>query len=351
LNRDRSRSLRCLHARSTDLALVDGTSDVDSRMSGIRRPRGSVSQAGLFAALPRWKAPARARALKPFDELLRRCTFDSAGTPVDCAFSGGPDSTALVALAHAHGCVVTAHHVDHNIRPESGQEADHAAVIANRIGVDFQLHVRHLETGPNLEARARSARREALPDGSLTGHTLDDQAETVLIRLLRGSGSDGLGAMRQGPNHPILALRRAETEAVCAALEIEPNHDRSNDTDDAWRNRIRRELLPLATDITDRDVTPILGRTASILQGESDFLDELAMLIDPTDAKAIAAAHPVLARRALRTWLTESGYPPDSASIERVLAVANGHATACELPGGRRVERSQQHFRIVAAER
>ena len=256
-----------------------------------------------------------------------------------------------MALAKAHGCEVTAHHVDHNIRPESGSEADRAAAIANVLGVAFQLHVCQVAPGPNLEARARSARREALPVGSLTGHTLDDQAETVFIRLLRGSGSDGLGAMRPGPSHPILSLRRAETETVCRVLEIEPVRDRSNDMNDAWRNRIRHELLPLATEIASRDVTPILGRTAAILQSESDFLDNLAATIDPTDAKAVAAAHPVVARRALRTWLTDGGYPPDAASIERVLDVAHGEATACELPGGRRVERSQQHFRIVVPER
>lgn len=181
----------------------------------------------------------------------------------------------------------------------------------------------------------------------MTGHTADDQAETVLLRLLRGSGSDGLAAMEPGPRHPILALRRCETEALCAELGVEPVRDDSNRAGEMWRNRVRRELLPLATQIADRDLVPILTRTADLLRDDGAFLDELAAAIDATDARALAAAHPVLARRAVRRWLTEAGYPPDAAGVERVLAVAGGEAVACELAGGRRVERSRQRLRIT----
>lgn len=185
----------------------------------------------------------------------------------------------------------------------------------------------------------------------MTGHTADDQAETVLIRLLRGSGSSGLGAMAPGRTHPLLAIRRSETEQLCRALDIEPVRDESNDELDVWRNRVRAELLPLAVDIAGRDVTPILGRTAELLRADNTFLDRLSLEIDPTDARQVAAADPVLARRALRRWLTVDGYPPDSASIDRVMAVAHGHGIACELAGGRRIERSGQRFRIVGPER
>ena len=257
----------------------------------------------------------------------------------------------MIALAHRAGCTVIAHHIDHGIRPESAAEAGIARSIAERIGVDFELHTVRVERGPNLEARARAARTRALPPEALTGHTADDQAETLILRLLRGSGSWGLAAMDPGPSHPILALRRFETEAVCTELGIEPVRDRSNDVLDAWRNRIRHELLPLATEIASRDLTPILNRTADLLRDDDRFLDALAGTIDPTDAKQIAAADPVLARRALRRWLTVDGYPPDAASIERVIAVAHGDGVACELTGGRRVERSHQHFRIISPDR
>ncbi|HEY5664488.1 MAG TPA: tRNA lysidine(34) synthetase TilS [Ilumatobacter sp.] len=270
---------------------------------------------------------------------------------MDCAFSGGADSTTLVALAGRAGLAVTAHHLDHGIRPGSTDQAEAARAIAERLAVPFVLHRVVVAPGPNLEARARAARRAALPPGVLTGHTADDQAETVVMRLLRGSGSGGLAAMEPGPTHPILALRRADTEAVCRELGIEPVADESNAWRDVWRNRVRHELLPLATDIAGRDLTPILTRTADLLRDDDRFLDALAAAIDPTDAKAVAAADAVLARRALRRWLTLDGYPPDAAAIERVLAVAHGEATACELPGGRRVERSGQRFRIIRPER
>jgi tRNA(Ile)-lysidine synthase len=281
------------------------------------------------------------------DGLVARCRFPEAGTSVDCAFSGGPDSTALVALARRAALDVTAHHVDHGLRPESEDEAERARAIASDLGVGFVLHTVAVEPGPNLEARARDVRRAHLPDGAMTGHTADDQAETVILRLLRGAGSTGLSAIEPGPTHPILALRRTETTAVCDRLGIETVHDSSNDRSDVWRNRVRSEVLPLLADIAGRDPTPILARTADLLRDESALLDELASALDPTDAPALAHASPVLARRSLRRWLSEAGYPPDGAAIDRVLAVARGEAVACELTGGRRVQRTRQRLRIV----
>ncbi len=185
----------------------------------------------------------------------------------------------------------------------------------------------------------------------MTGHTADDQAETTLIRLLRGSGSDGLGAITPSHRHPLLALRRSETEAVCAAVAIDPVWDPSNASDQMWRNRIRAELLPLANNISGRDIVPILNRSADLLRDESTLLDELAAHIDPTDVKTLVATNPVLARRAIRRWLTVDGYPPDAAGVERVMAVARGESVACELPGGTRVARSRQRLSIVRPER
>ena len=287
---------------------------------------------------------------KSSDELLARSTFPPPGTAVPCAFSGGPDSTALIWLAAAAGCTPIAHHVDHGLRADSADDAERARTIAERLGIEVVVHVVDVPPGPNLEARARAARFAVMPARVATGHTADDQAETVLLRLLRGAGTTGLGAMVPGPEHPILGLRRHETAALCDGLGIVTVTDPTNRSPDPWRNRIRHELLPLAADIAHRDVVPILARTADLLRDDDAFLDELAATIDPTDARAVASAPPVLARRALRAWLTEAGYPPDRASIERVLAVARGDAVACEIAGGRRVERSNQHFRIVAAE-
>jgi tRNA(Ile)-lysidine synthase len=114
-----------------------------------------------------------------------------------------------------------------------------------------------------------------------------------------------------------------------------------------WRNRIRREVLPLLNDIAERDLVPILSRTADVLRHDAEFLNGLAAEIDPTDANALCDADPVLATRALRQWLTRDGYPPNAAAIQRVLGVARGDAIACEIDGGIRIARKHRRLRII----
>ncbi len=209
------------------------------------------------------------------------------------------------------------------------------------------VHRVEIDGSRNVEANAREARRSVLPEGSLTGHTLDDQAETLLIRLIRGSGSDGLSAITPGPTHPILGLRRHETLAVCSEIGITPVVDPTNDDPSMWRNRIRHEVLPLLNDIAERDVVPILSRSADVLRQDANFLNDLAQTIDPTDANALCSADPAIATRALRQWLTRDGYPPSTAAIQRVLGVARGDAIACEIDGGLRIARSERRLRII----
>lgn len=263
-----------------------------------------------------------------------------------CALSGGPDSVALVALAVAAGCRVTAHHVHHGLRASADHDALIAERAAARLQVGFERHDVDVAAGPNLEARARAARYGALPSGVLTGHTADDQAETLILRLLRGAGADGLAAMDPGPTHPILGLRRWETAAHCRALGLETALDPSNVDPAHQRNRIRHELMPALADIARRDVVPLLCRTADLLREDEAYLERLAAELDPTDARALAAAEPALARRAVRNWLGHEGYPPDAATVERVLEVARGRRIACEIHGGRRVARSAWRLRL-----
>ncbi|MDP9402285.1 MAG: tRNA lysidine(34) synthetase TilS [Actinomycetota bacterium] len=277
----------------------------------------------------------------PASSLLPRCTFAPAGTPVVCAVSGGADSLALLVLAAAAGCEVTAVHVDHGLRPESAGEADVVAAAAARFGARFRSVRAEIGPGGNLEARARAARRAALPPDAATGHTADDQAETILLNLVRGAGLDGLAGMRPGPTKPLLALRRSETHALCAAEGLVPVQDPSNADPAFRRNRVRHELLPLLGAIAERDVVPVLVRQAALLGDEADLLDELSAGIDAGDASAIAAAPPALARRALRALLAGGDHPPSAAAVERVLAVARRDVTACEIEGGRRVSRSR----------
>ncbi|HEU4841466.1 MAG TPA: tRNA lysidine(34) synthetase TilS [Ilumatobacteraceae bacterium] len=287
-------------------------------------------------------------------DLLPRCTFPPAGSPVVCALSGGPDSAALLVLAAAAGCDVTAVHVDHGLRAGSAAEAAAAAGLAAELGVPCRVERITLADGPNLEARARAARRHALPPDALTGHTADDRAATLLVNLLRGAGGAGLAAMGPAPTRPILALRRSETLGLCRTRGLQPVHDPTNADPRFVRNRVRDELLPLMADIAGRDVVPLLVRTAALLADDVALADAQSSGLDATDARALAAMAPPLARRVVRRWLTGvvgggSGYPPDAATVERVLQVAAGEHRACEITGGQRVERHRQRLRIVGS--
>ena len=292
------------------------------------------------------------------DGLLKKCNFPPHGTPVTCAVSGGPDSLAMLVLACAAGCVAHAVHVDHGLRPGSCEEAALVRTSAERLGASFEGLFAAVAHGPDLEARARLARYELFPEGALVGHTADDQAETLLLNLLRGAGLDGLSAMRaDGGGHrkvlrPILGLRRSETAALVAALGLSVVDDPSNFEPRFRRNRARHEVLPLLRDVAGRDPVPLLARTAGLLAEDADFLAALAWGLDPTDVKALRAAPKPLAKRALRLWLRGSEgaeqHPPSSAELERVWLVVMGEAKACELPGGRRVSRRSGRLDVQA---
>jgi tRNA(Ile)-lysidine synthase len=287
--------------------------------------------------------------------LAGRCEFPAAASEVTCAVSGGADSLALLALAVHAGCRATAVHVDHGLRPGSAGEAEVVRAAAARFGAGFRAERVAVAPGPNLEARARAARYAALPPGALTGHTADDQAETVLLNLVRGAALDGLAGMDPA-RRPLRRLRRAETRALCAALGLVPVTDPSNDDPAFRRNRVRHELIPLLDAIAERDVVAVLARQADLVRDDARLLDELAAALDPGDARAVAAAPVPLARRALRAWLRTAGgpggpggperHPPPAAAVDRVLAVARGEAVACELPGGWRVARTAGRLRL-----
>jgi tRNA(Ile)-lysidine synthase len=282
--------------------------------------------------------------------LLTRCTFPPAGTALACAVSGGADSLALLVLAAAAGCAVTAFHVDHGLRRGSAAEGDVVASVAQRVGARCERRRAVVSPGPNLEARARQARFALLPAGVATGHTMDDQAETILVNLLRGAGSDGLAGMAPGTRHPLLGLRRSETHALCTAAGLEPVCDASNDDPAFVRNRVRHELLPLCAAVAGRDPVPLLVRQAGVLRDEVALMDSLARdaLPDPADARAVARTTRPLARRALRGWLRAAGdgHPPSLAEVDRVLDVAAGAAVGTELSGGRRVRRTAGRLRV-----
>lgn len=264
------------------------------------------------------------------------------------AVSGGADSSALLVLAAEAGCDVTVAHVDHGLRATSAAEAGAVAALAERFGARFVAHTARVAPGPNLEARARHARFAVLGAGAMTGHTADDQAETVVLNLLRGAGLDGLAGMRPGVTKPLLGLRRSETGGLCRRYGITPVDDPSNQDRRFRRNRVRHDVLPLLDAVAERDVAALLSRSAGLLAEDADLLADLAARLDPRDVRALADAPGPLARRALRQWLTTDRppYPPDAATVERVLAVVRGRWRSTEVGGGRRVLRRDGRLRL-----
>ena len=287
--------------------------------------------------------------------LLERCSFPAGSDPpvgFPCAVSGGADSLALLVLASEAGLRPVAYHVDHGLRPGSASEValveEAAAVLGAREPTSGPVEVVSLRVelapGPNLEARARAARFSVLPGDVATGHTADDQGETVLINLLRGSAAAGLAGMAPGGRHPILGIRRADTRAVCREAGIEWMEDPSNEDRAPLRNRVRHELIPALNELSGRDVVPVLCRQAGLLSEDEAFLSGLASVLDPTSARELTEAPRPLARRAVRAWLkqaTAAEHPPSSAAVERVLEVAAGSVRACEIAGGVSVRRSK----------
>ena len=314
-------------------------------------------------------------AVGAFVAHLELCHFPPARSPVTCAVSGGADSLALLVLATAAGLDVTAVYVDHGIRPTSGDDAAVVAAAAAALGAGFRCEAVSIEPGPNLEARARRARYAVLAPDALLGHTADDQAETVLLNLLRGAGLGGVAGMRPDLRRPLLGLRRSDTGEVCRLAGLTPVIDQTNFDPAFRRNRVRHDALPLLNDIFERDVTPLLCRHADLAREAAEALDDAVAGIDPTDCAALAAVPRALARWALRRWITEGRttevagigavaetdevagigatgrtgddqYPPDLAAVDRVLSVVTGEARATDIGGGWRVQRTAGRLRL-----
>ncbi|TCC41112.1 tRNA lysidine(34) synthetase TilS [Kribbella speibonae] len=214
------------------------------------------------------------------------------GTTVLVACSGGTDSLALAAatafeapkLGLRAGAVV----VDHGLQADSGHVAATAAEQCQTLGLD-PVQVREVEVGTEggPEGAARTARYDALRDAAdelgadvvLLAHTRDDQAETVLLGLGRGSGARSLAGMAPAVGllrRPFLEVPRATTAAACIASGLRPWHDPHNDDPQYTRVRVRHEVLPVLEEALGPGVVEALARTAGLLRADADALDQLA---------------------------------------------------------------------------
>ena len=282
-----------------------------------------------------------------FSELQDRCVFPPSGTEVDCAVSGGADSLALLLLAVNSGLKVTAWHVDHGLRETSSDEGRMVFEVATDLGVKAHCVKAFIEDGPNLEARARDARRKVLPSQVLTGHTADDQAETVLLNLLRGSGVQGAAGIGEPHRRPILDLRRSETKSLCLSAKLDPVNDPMNLNPRFTRNRIRNEVIPLLTEVAGRDSVSMLARHANLAGEASGILGDLVKNLDITDVRSVDDTPDPVVKFAIQEWLTDKiGLPADSSSINRVLQIVRGEIKGTEIHGGFRVDRSQGKVRF-----
>lgn len=244
---------------------------------------------------------------------------------VAVALSGGADSLALTVAAVAEVAAVHALVVDHRLQDDSElvarRAADHATVLGCASARVLPVRV----DGPGgLEAAARTARYRALDDARdglpvLLGHTLDDQAETVLLGLGRGSGPRSIAGMRDWDDpwgRPLLGVRRAVTERACGEVELRPHRDPHNVDPAFTRVRLRTEVLPLLERILGGGVAQALARTADqvredgdVLDGVADDLLRAARVGADLDTGVLRPAPAAIRRRTVRQWLRLGGVP------------------------------------------
>ena len=286
------------------------------------------------------------------------------GALVLAASSGGADSLALAAaLAFAgprEGLRAGGVTVDHGLQDGSADRAAAVAATLAELGLDpvRSVAVTVGETG-GPEAAARAARYLALQGVAdetgaaavLLGHTLDDQAETVLLGLARGSGTRSLAGMppRRGVyRRPLLGIRREQTAAACAAQGLSPWQDPHNDDRRFARVRVRLDVLPVLEAALGPGIAEALARTATQLRSDADVLDQMserqASVAQSLAATDLAGLHDAIRSRVLRSAAVAAGCPPGaltSAHVRRVdELVTNWHGQRwVDLPGGVRAAR------------
>ncbi|QLY34095.1 tRNA lysidine(34) synthetase TilS [Nocardia huaxiensis] len=288
---------------------------------------------------------------------------------VAVALSGGADSLALTAAAVVEAAAVDALVVDHGLQDGSAAVAAAAAAHALRLGCR-SARVLRVTVGRDggTEAAARKARYAALDEARgglpvLLGHTLDDQAETVLLGLARGSGArsiQGMAEYAEPWGRPLLSVRRATARQLCADVGLEPWEDPHNSAPEFTRVRLRSEVLPLLEDVLGGGVARALARTAAQLREDGAALDALAGDLleaardgEGLDLETLATAAPALRRRVIRAWLLAGGAKSLTDSNLRAveaLVIAwrgQGGVAVGGSVGGSRLVAAREHGRLI----
>jgi tRNA(Ile)-lysidine synthase len=282
------------------------------------------------------------------------------------ALSGGPDSLALTAVA-ARLRPTTALIVDHGLQADSAAVAETARAQAVALGcVDAQVLCVRVGNEGGPEAAARAARYAALGayrEGPvLLAHTLDDQAETVLLGLGRGSGARSIAGMRPHDPpwcRPLLAVRRSVTHAACVELGLTAWQDPHNTDRRFTRTRLRQEVLPLLEEVLGGGVAEALARTAMALREDTELIDALAAQALPDvstssgagaglQTQALAALPDVIRRRVIRGWLLAGGA---TGLTDKQIRGVDTLVTAWRGQGGVAVGSTLRGQRLIAGRR
>lgn len=307
--------------------------------------------------------------------MARRHDMFEPGMRVVVAVSGGPDSMcllhSLVRLQRLLRIEPVCFHFDHLLRRRSDEDARYVRSHADRLNVPFLL--RRAESRPgkgeSVEAWARAVRYEALTavleelggGTAAVGHTADDQAETVLLALLRGGGLEamaGMSAVNRPVVRPLLETTREETVAFCRALRIRPRHDPMNEDPSFMRVALRRRVIPALERSLGRNVRETVSRTADLLRKDAEFLDQLAadafrtvVASDGPDAllrtQRLEELAPSVTSRIVRRILLEQGMVPEARHVESILALAAASpGAAVSLPRSLKAKREKGYVRI-----
>ncbi|MHC3002613.1 tRNA lysidine(34) synthetase TilS [Gordonia sp. GN26] len=298
--------------------------------------------------------------------------LDDPHASVCVGLSGGADSLALTATAVRAGLDVTALVVDHGLQEGSAGVAARAADTARELGAEARVLEVRVGTRGGLEAAAREARYAALDAARggrpvLLAHTADDQAETVLLGLARGSGARSIAGMRawKAPwGRPLLRVRRTQTLAVCTELGLAAHHDPHNRDPRFTRVRLRAEVLPLLDDVVRGGVVDALGRTAAALQDDNDALDAWAgavwgsaRTVDGLEIEPLRDVPRAVRTRVIRRWLLDVGATEPThrviAAVDQLVGENGGAQVAIGGDPGVRtvVERSGQTLTVRLTER
>lgn len=291
------------------------------------------------------------------------------GSTVLVACSGGADSLALaaatVAEARSAALRVVGATVDHGLQDGSAEQAARVVQQLADLGVDETVGARVVVSGEGMgpEAAAREARYGVLAEMArhfsaaavLLGHTLDDQAETVLLGLTRGSGARSLAGMRRSFEvfrRPLLDVTRVQTETTCVVLGLEPWQDPHNADDRFTRVRVRTRVMPMLEDELGPGVAASLARTADQLRRDTAYLDEVtdaalaaASTPDGLSVTTLADLHPAVRLRVLRAAALAAGaLPAELATVhlddlDRLVTAWRGQKWV-DLPGHLRAFRS-----------